>query len=1180
MAKHGVYATMLSVIAAALALGAAVGTVCAQQPEGSKPAISSAQLRTAYGKLPLSFEANRGQTDGQVQFLARSGGYTLYLTGNEAVLALPASSAAPEGKVGCANGQGTEIVRMKLLGANPSAKANGLDELPGKSNYFIGSDPKHWHTGVPTYARVRYSNVYPGIDLDYHGSESGQLEYDFVVAPGADADAIALNVGADRVSGHERRLRIASNGDLLISAGGREVRFHKPIVYQDVRSEPQNDVTGYETAGSANRAAAHREFREGRFQIDAENRVHFKLGAYDHTRPLIIDPVVVYSTYLGGNTSDNGAWIAVDSQGNAYVTGNTSSTNFPTANAYQGSLSGSGFTDVFVSKLVWSGSALSLAYSTYLGGSGNTNEGWSIAVDSSGNAYVAGQTNSHNFPVLNAYQATFAGKGSNVFVTALNSTGSALLYSTYLGGSGANIANSIAVDSSGNAYVTGETSSATFPTVNAIQTSNLGNVSPYFNAFVSKLNWNGSALSLVYSTYLGGSASDSANAIAIDSAGNAYVIGNATSTNFPTTANALQPSLGGAQDAFVSKLSWNGSALSLAYSSYLGGSGVETGKGIAVDSAANIYVAGFTYSTDFPTVNALDPTYTGNEKAFVAKMVASDSSYSMAFSTYLGGSGGDFALDVALDPSGNIYLTGGTTSTDFPTVDATQENLGAPGATNAFVTKMNSTGTALLFSTYLGGTYNDAHAIAVDGYGNAYVTGLVTYDDFPTVNPFQANLAGKQNAWVAKISPSKIPTLDGNNTFDGNQTVNGNVTATNFYGNGASLTNVTAAALNCAGCVGNAQLGVAYAAGDAKGGNALNSLELGGLLPSAYAMQNASNSFTGDQLIDGNEQVIGNVTATNFNGSQGVLTNVTSAAVAAGQVTVGPTAEATASQAFSSGPLTLSASLFNSSTGAPQQNFFQWQVEPVANTNNTANPTATLNLVYGVAADPAETGFSVNTDGSVNFSASQTFPASALTGSISESQVTGLAASLASATSAATSASETYANSTFVPLIGGTMGGTLNLPALNATGAVSSASVTTGFAATGSLAIGGGTAIVEYYSVTQKITLPAINPSQCATLQTSPLTGFTPGTVDSIALGIPGSLMSVPSGPTPPAPPAPPNGPAPPPPPGPPPVLLHYQAWETSAAASPTITVEVCNMTGPGYSGGASGTIRIDIFKH
>ncbi|HEV2352469.1 MAG TPA: SBBP repeat-containing protein, partial [Terriglobia bacterium] len=658
------------------------------------------------------------------------------------------------------------VLRMKLVGANARAAVIGADELPGKSNYFIGNDPKKWRTNVPNYAQVRFQDVYPGVDLVYYGNQGGQLEYDFVVAPGADPNAIALDVGAGLVptrSGRPRGapLRIAADGDLVVRTNGGEVRFQKPVVYQVeqqidslshrvIESLKEKEPSNGSVARSLNGAiiinhqspTTNHQFLVGHYVLSAGSRVSFAVGAYDKTRPLIIDPVLSYSTYLGGG-GDSGNSIAVDSGGNAYITGVAQPTHFPTTPGAFQTVPG-GLNDAFVIKLNAAGSAL--VYSTYLGGSGQ-DQGTGIAVDSTGNAYVTGWTQSVNFPTASPLQGAIGGpSATNAFVTKLNATGNALVYSTYLGGVGVDEAAGIALDLAGNAYIMGQTDSLNFPLASSLQARFGGGSS---DAFVTKLNTSGSAL--VYSTYLGGNSLDEASAIAIDSVGNAYITGWTQSTNFPT-ASPFQPALGvpGAVNAFVTKLNAAGSAL--VYSTYLGGNNNDYARGIAVDSADNAYVTGFTTSTNFPIASPFQPSIVGLQAPFVTKLNATGSA--LVYSTYLGGSNfGDQGLGIAVDSAGNAYVTGFTASATFPTASPIQAGL--IDGQNAFVTNFNAAGSALVYSTYLGGSGGDmGNGIALDSAGNAYLTGFTRSADFPiTPGAYQTSLIAFSGAFVAKIAP-------------------------------------------------------------------------------------------------------------------------------------------------------------------------------------------------------------------------------------------------------------------------------------------------------------------------------------------------------------------------------------------------------------------------------------------
>jgi len=625
---------------------------------------AQAKILESYGKLPLSFEANHGQTDARVKFLSRTGSYTLFLTGDEAVMALSGkkmneakmAGAAHSLRSGVAAAKAGGVLRMKLRNTNPAVKVTGMDALAGTSNYFIGNDPAKWRTNVPTYAKVKYEGIYSGIDLIYYGNQR-QLEYDFIVGPGADPHRIAFDVrGA-------KRIRRDEHGDLVLKVGEGEIRWHKPLVYQE-KDGVRQDIAA-------------------RYAITDTGRVGFMLAKYDASSPLYIDPLI-YSTYLGGSGFDFGLGIAVDRSGNAYVMGSTSSRNFPTMDPLQATYGG-GDSDAFVTKINSKGSAL--VYSTYLGGSGNDtnpiNAGlyWGgIAVDSMGNAYVTGGTDSIDFPVTpDAFQTTCGGTCySNAFVTKINPKGSALVYSTYLGGSHFDLGFGIAVDSAGNAYVTGD-ANAGFPTTpGAFQTTGSG-------AFVTKINPKGSAL--VYSTYLGGSLGGSGGyGIAVDRSGNAYVVGATNSTDFPTM-HPLQRTCDGCptyNDAFVAKFNATGSAL--VYSTYLGGSNSNIGSGIAVDRWGNAYVTGFTDSTDFPTMNPLQATFGGDQDIFVAEINPTGSA--LVYSTYLGGSKSDIGSGIAVDSSGNAYVTGYTASPNFPTMNPLQPALG--GLANAFVAKIAS----------------------------------------------------------------------------------------------------------------------------------------------------------------------------------------------------------------------------------------------------------------------------------------------------------------------------------------------------------------------------------------------------------------------------------------------------------------------------------------------------------
>ena len=676
----------------------------------SDPAPQS-KIVQAYGKLPLSFEANQGQTDAQVKFLSRGSGYALFLTKDEAVFAFrndkakaEAPSARPHQQPSALLPRNSAVLRMKLLNANPAANVSGAEELPGKSNYLIGNDRRKWHSNVPTYAKVKYEEIYPGVDLVYYGT-GRQLEYDFIVAPGADPRRIQFDLqGAKRVS-------LDQKGDLVVSMNEGEVRWHRPVVYQE-RDKTRQEI-------------------DARYVIKDKNRVEFEVAAYDPRTTLFIDPLI-YSTYLGGSGVDQGNSIAVDSTGNAYVTGGTTSTDFPTLSPVQPANAGS--TDVFVAKLNPTGSAL--LYSTYLGGSA-FDRGNGIAVDGSGSPYVTGETNSIDFPTSNPVQPASGGL-ADAFVAKLNPTGSTLVYSTYLGGTDDDVGFGIAVDGSRNAYITGWTRSTNFPTVNPLQSSEGGEE----DAFIAKLNPAGSAL--LYSTYLGGTSSDIGLGIAVH-AGNAYVTGLTGSANFPTM-KPLQPSYAGGTDAFVAKLSPAGSAL--VYSTYLGGGRNDQGNGIAVDSSGNAYITGFTISIDFPTLKPLQAVLRGGFDAFVSKINSTGSA--LVYSTYVGGSADDSGNGIAVDQSGSAYVTGSTQSTNFRSVRSLQPTNG--GLSDAFVFKLNPSESGFAYSTYLGGSGDDFGYGIAQHAGNVYVIGQTSSTNFPTINPLQPANAGNGDAFVSEIS--------------------------------------------------------------------------------------------------------------------------------------------------------------------------------------------------------------------------------------------------------------------------------------------------------------------------------------------------------------------------------------------------------------------------------------------
>jgi MYXO-CTERM domain-containing protein len=655
----------------------------------------------------LQFEENRGQFDARARFVARQRGLTVFVTDAGAVMTLRArGSSAPV------------VVRLAVHDGLAGARSEPRDRLPTRSNYFLGNDPHRWRTDVPSFASVVQHGVRPGVDLVYHGGDGGRLEYDFVVAPGASPD-VSIDVdGADA-------LHVAADGTLEIRLPGGVLRQPPPVVYQEVDGRRRTLRAAYRLAG--------------------RSRVGFLVAKYDRTRPLVIDPVVMYSTYLGGSGGDFAEYqAAVDGNGSVYVVGSTSSTNFPTTNAMSSALNGT--EDGFVAKLTPAGDAF--AYATYLGGSG-VEEVYGVAVDGSGAAYLAGRTTSADFPTKNPIQAYAGtvGNGSDAFVTKLTPAGNALVYSTFLGGHAYDGAKGIAIDVSGAAYVVGETLSTDFPMVNPLQSSFAGGNGD--DGFVAKLTPAGDAL--VYSTYFGGTKNEYLQGIAVDGSNQAILAGATASTDLPH-ANALQPALASADDAWVAKLTAAGNAL--VYGTYLGGSGEDYGYAVATDGDGAAYVVGQTASADFPTTaGAFDTTVAGTD-AFVVK-VAPDGS-TLEYATFLGGSTTEFGYGIAVDATGAAYVGGSTLSQDFPVRNAVQSS--NAGNFDGFVSKLTPAGDALVYSTYLGGSYADElYGVAVDAKGAVYVSGWTGSTDFPTANAVQPTFGGGTwESFVAKIGNAPL----------------------------------------------------------------------------------------------------------------------------------------------------------------------------------------------------------------------------------------------------------------------------------------------------------------------------------------------------------------------------------------------------------------------------------------
>lgn len=651
----------------------------------------------------LHFEANLGQAAPIVNFLARAPNYEIFLTSSGVALRSTGS-----------------VFRMSFEGssADPEVVLQGRSET--RAHYLIGS-PELWHLEIPMYDQVEYRDIYPGVDVVYHADASQRLEYDLVIHPGADVSQIRL-----RLEG-EKPPEIDGNGDLVARGSSGEWRQTIPDVY--------------EVRGGSRRK------RSARLLTAGGGEVAFAVSDYDHSVPLVIDPALIFSTYLGGSGQSSATAVATDATGNAYVTGWTESLDFPESHGYQ--LGNPGGVDAYIAKFSAAGQLL---YITYLGGKGD-DRAFGIAVDDSGEAIIAGWTYSSNFPVVNASQTRLGG-GRDGFVAKLNPAGNGLVFSTYWGGSGLDNANAVALDTTGTIYVTGETASANFPILNAFQTKTGGGD----DAFVAKFGSTGSAL---FSTYLGGLADDRATGIAVDAAGNAYVTGSTSSYNFPVV-NAFQSVLGGGQDAFAAKISSSGNEL--LYSTYLGGSGgtasaPETGNAIDVDSDGCAYITGTTSSADFPTVNPLQSTISGSQDAFVVKLGVSGSA--LVYSTYLGGSSLDVGTGVVVDDTGEVYVTGYTASTDFPIANAVQSS--NAGGYDVFVAELNPAGNVLITATYLGGSGSDA-AYGIGLRGNEiYIVGQTLSTSFPVVGAVQSFETAAAESFVAALpadsQPPVVPTV-------------------------------------------------------------------------------------------------------------------------------------------------------------------------------------------------------------------------------------------------------------------------------------------------------------------------------------------------------------------------------------------------------------------------------------
>ena len=754
----------------------------AKQSNPSSPATTTpkqldeatkARVRDSFGKIPLSFEMNQGQVDEEVKFLSRGPGYNLFLTPTEAVLSLskPVPDAEPKqqaGKNAAAQRTMDAVVRMSLAGANAQPQVAGIDELPGKVNYFKGNDPAQWRTNVPIYAKVKYDGVYPGVDLVYYGNQR-QLEYDFTVAPNTDSQIIRLQFeGVERID-------INDEGELVLRIAGGEMRQHKPVAYQEISGTRQEVACQYVLRG--------------------RNEIGFEIGAYDLNQELIIDPVITYSTCFGGSGVDLSDGLAVDNAGHVFITGRTASTDFPVLHPIQPEADPNN-QDAFIVRFDTNVSGHgSLLYSTYLGGAGD-DFAKAIKVDQAGNIYIAGYTDSPDFPTHNAYQTAINGV-SDVFVTKLNPTGQMFLYSTYFGGSSLEEGFDLAVDNNNNAYLTGITKSDDLPLLNELQSILRG----FRCGFVVRLDTSAAGdASLKYSTYLSGSGTEADESrsvypfgVAADADGQVYVTGLTDRRDF-WVKNAFQPSHSSeacgdcTDDAFLTRLNTNAAGdNSLIYSTYLGGDDSDFGSDIAVDAAGNAYITGNTKSNNLATRNAYQSTYQGNSEGvppigdvFVARFDTNTvGNASLLYSTYFGGSGSEGTHpSIAIDGVGSVYVTDQTGyAGDFPFRNAlppTHDN-------GVFAMRLDTNvagDSSLIFSTLIPESVNSVSTgVGVDSQGNVYIVGDTFWDRFPFKRGYKpcTNVAADfgTDFYLTKIAPLAPALFISGKVVDGNTGLSG-----------------------------------------------------------------------------------------------------------------------------------------------------------------------------------------------------------------------------------------------------------------------------------------------------------------------------------------------------------------------------------------------------------------------
>jgi hypothetical protein len=705
---------------------------------------------------PITFVENRGQFDRRVLFCTTAGDATIWFTSDGVYHQFIRSDGA--------DSIDYMILKQTFVGAADQVRVEGIGRVSEKSHFLIGNDPAQWCTNVSRYASIIYRNIYPGIDLKYYVKDS-QLEYDLILIPGEDPAQIAIRY--DGV----REVRVDDSGNLVLSTPWGELLESKPAGYL-LAPRQQTPV-------------------EVKYALIDSVTVRFALPkTYESGLALVIDPVLRYSTFLGGSSIDYIADVAIDSSGNALVTGQTFSLNFPTVKPWQGSRAAD--YDLFVSKINPEGD--SVLYSTYIGGNGS-DEGLAIAGNRQGNSCVAGWTSSTDFPAVGALQPQNRG-GRDAFLLRLSSGGDSLLYSTYLGGNGQDRASDLALDNLGDILLTGYTSSSDFPAVGAFQDTLSGSAP---DAFVCKINSITGVL--LYATYFGGADRDEGAGIVVGAAGEAVVVGTTSSVDFPVQ-NALQDSLAGGSDLFVARLDSAGA--SLQHSAYLGGRSEDVGKGIAIGSDGSLYLTGQTRSSDFPIAGAFRDSCRGcpaYSDAFVTRLAASGRA--LVFSSYLGGNlGEDVGRGIVVDRSGYILVVGRTASDDFPVIDPLQAVRW--GGSDAFITLLSGNGSGLLFSSFWGGSNDDeAYAVALVGSGDALVAGRTGSGDYPLSGAYQSQFGGgSTDGFVARISLGLPQILCGDLDGSGQINVSDLVYVVNYiFADGPAPVDSGGGDVNCDGIV-------------------------------------------------------------------------------------------------------------------------------------------------------------------------------------------------------------------------------------------------------------------------------------------------------------------------------------------------------------------------------------------